>query len=141
MMADLFIRHNGMATADIIGELEQMHQFYAVASWAPSEERGGYFHQIAMDLSHAPLTPGEVARLVAMLLWPELRAYKDRNAPSCLVATAMQKPSETYIPTLTEHFAWLEDEIKTLAPTQYRADVASEIRLTKAAIQACRLRP
>ncbi|MGD1211158.1 MAG: hypothetical protein ABR973_07360 [Candidatus Acidiferrales bacterium] len=138
MMADLFIRHNGMATADIIGELEQMHQFYAVASWAPSEERGGYFYQIAMDLSHARLTPEETGRLVAMLLWPELRAYKDRSAPSCFVSAAIQNPSEAYIPTLTEHFAWLEKEIKTLPSTQYRADIASEMRLTKGAIQACR---
>ena len=141
MMADLFMRHNGMAAADIIAELEEMHRFYAVASWAPSEERGGYFHQIATDLSHAPLTHDETGRLVAMLLWPELRAYKDRNAPSCFVSMAMQNPSEAFIPTLTEHFDWLEKEIKTLPPTQYRSDVASEMRLTKAAIQACRLRP
>lgn len=141
MMADLFMRHNSMTTADIISELEQMHRFYAVATWAPSGEGGGYFHQIAKDLSYAPLPPGEIARLVAMLLWPELRAYKDRGAPSCFVSVAIQNPSEAYIPTLTEHFAWLENEIKRLPPTQYRADIASEMRLTKAAIQACRLRP
>lgn len=141
MMADLFIRHNSMATSDIIGELEEMHRFYAVAAWAPSEERGGYLNQILADLSHAPLPPEETGRLVAMLLWPELRAYKDRSAPTCLVSAAIQNPSEVYIPTLTEHFSWLEEEIKPLRSTQYRADVASEMRLTKAAIQACRLRP
>ena len=141
MMADLFIRHNSMATADILAELEQMHRFYAVATWAPSEDGGGYLYQIARDLSHARLTPEETGRLVAMLLWPELRAYKDRNAPSCFISAAMQNPSEAYIPTLTEHLAWLEEEIKPLGSTQYRTDVASEIRLTKGAIQACRLRP
>jgi hypothetical protein len=141
MMADLFMRHNSMTTANIISELEQMHRFYAVASWAPSEEPGGYFHQIVKDLSHAPLTREEIGRLVAMLLWPELRAYKDRSAPSCFVSVAIQNPSEAYVPTLTEHFAWLENEIKRLPPTQYRADIASEMRLTKGAIQACRVRP
>src|SRR5579862_6833865 len=80
-MADLFMRHNSMTPAQIIAEIENMHQFYAVASWAPSEERGGYFYQIATDLSHAALAQSEVGRLVAMLLWPELRDYKDRGAP------------------------------------------------------------
>jgi hypothetical protein len=139
MMADLFIRHNSMTPAEMIGELEQMHRFYAVATWAPSEERGGYFYQIATDLSHTPLTPEEISRLVAMLLWPEFRAYKDSSAPSCLVSAAIQNPSEAYIPTLTEHLAWLEKEIKPLGSSQYRADIASAIRLTKAAIQACRI--
>lgn len=139
MMADLFMRHNSMAAADIISELEQMHRFYAVASWAPSEERG-YFYQIVTDLSHARLTSEEIDRLVAMLSWPELRAHKDRSAPSCFVLMAMQNPSEAYIPSLTEHFSWLENEIKPLRSTQYRADVASEMRLTKGAIQACRAR-
>ena len=137
-MADLFMRHNSMTPAQIIGELEKMHEFYAVASWAPSEERGGYFYQIATDLTHAALTPAETSRLVAMLLWPELRAYKDRGAPELFVLAAMQHPSEAYVPILAEHFAWLENEIKTLRSTQYRADVASEMRLTKGAIQACR---
>jgi len=137
MMADLFMRHNSMTTAAIIGELEEMHRFYAVASWAPSEEKG-YFYQIATDLSHARLTREETSRLVAMLAWPELRAYKDRSAPSCFILAAMQHPSEAYVPTLTEHFAWLENEIKPLRQTKYRADVASEMRLTKGAIQACR---
>jgi len=36
---DLFMRRNSMTTANIISELEQMHQFYAVASWVPSEEQ------------------------------------------------------------------------------------------------------
>lgn len=137
MMADLFMRHNSMTTAAIIGELEEMHRFYAVASWAPSDERG-YFYQIATDLSHAPLTRDETSRLVAMLAWPELRTYKDRSAPACFVLAAMQQPSEAHVPALTEHFAWLESEIKPLRQTQYRADVASEMRLTKGAIQACR---
>jgi hypothetical protein len=142
MMADLFMRHNSMTTGNIIGELEQMHGFYAVASWEPSEEPGGsYFCDIVKDLTHTPLTRGEIGRLVSMLPWPELRSSQDREAPSCLVSVAMQGPSEAFIPTLTEHFAWLENEIKRLPPTQYRADIASEMRLTKAAIQACRLRP
>jgi hypothetical protein len=42
---------------------------------------------------------------------------------------------------LTEHLAWLEQEIKSLPSSQYRTDVTSEIRLTKSAIQACRLKP
>ena len=141
MMADLYVRHNSMATADIIQELEQMHRFHAVATWAPSEEGGGYFYEIAKDISRASLRSSEVARLVAMLLWPELGAYPDRHAPSCIVSMAFQNPSAAYIPTLTDHFAWLEKRIKTLQPTTYRADIASEMRLTKSAIQACRLRP
>lgn len=141
MMADLFVRHYSLATAKIIEELERIHRFYAVPSWAPSGEQGGYFYQIARELSHTSLTPEETGRLVAMLLWPELRTYNDRSAPSCFVSVAMQNPSEAYIPILSEHVAWLEEEIKPLGSTQYRADVASEIRLTKGAIQACRLRP
>jgi hypothetical protein len=105
MIADLFIRRNCMTTRDIIGELERMRRFYAVASWAPSGERGGYFYELAKDLSNAPLTPEETARLVAMLSWPELRAYKDRGAPACLVLAAIRNPGEAYIPTLTEHLA------------------------------------
>jgi len=141
MMADLFMRHYSMKPEEIIGELEKMHQFYAVASWAPSDEPGGYFHQIVKDLTHGPLTREEVGRLVAMLLWPELRADKNRSTPSYFVSLAIENPSEAYIPTLAEHFAWLENEIKRLRPTQYRADIASEMRLTKGAIQACRVRP
>jgi hypothetical protein len=141
MMADLYIRHNSMASSDIIRALEQMHRFHAVATWAPSEEGGGYFHEIAKDLSQAPLPESEVARLVSMLLWPELRAYPDRNASSCIVSMAFKNPNAAYIPTLTEHFTWLEKRINTLRPTTYRADIASEMRLTKSAIQACRLRP
>jgi hypothetical protein len=141
MMADLFIRHNSMTTVNILGELEKMHRFYAVATWAPSDEGGGYFHEIAKDLSHAPVSPEEVSRLVAMLSWPEIGTCRDRNAPSCIVSMAIQNPSGSFIPVLTEHFAWLETEIKSLRTTQYRADIASEMRLTKAAIQACRLRP
>jgi hypothetical protein len=76
-----------------------------------------------------------------MLLWPELRAHKDRGAPSCFVRAAIQNPSEAYIPTLSEHVAWLEKEVKPLGSTQYQTEIASEIRLTKGAIQACRLRP
>jgi len=141
MMADLFIRHYGVAAAAIIGELERIHRFYAVPSWVPSGERGSYLYEIAKDLSQNPLPPEETGRLVAALLWPEFRAYKDRSAPSCFVLAAIHNPSEGYIPTLSRHVAWLEEEIKPLGSSQYRTDVASEIRLTKAAIQACRLRP
>jgi|HubBroStandDraft_1064217.scaffolds.fasta_scaffold136742_1 hypothetical protein len=141
MMADLFLRHYSMANPAIIAELERIHQFYAVPSWAPSGERGGYFFDILKDLTHAPLPPGETGRLVAMLLWPELREYKDRGAPAYLVSAALQNPSATFIPALTEHLAWLEQEIKSLPSSQYRTDVTSEIRLTKSAIQACRLKP
>jgi hypothetical protein len=141
MMADLFIRHNRMTPAEIVSELEQMHRFYAVATWAPSEEPGGYFYHIATDISHAPPAAEEVSRLVAMLLWPEFRSFKDSSAPTFLVSLAIQNASEAYIPTLTEHLAWLEKEIKPLGSSQYRTDIASEIRLTKAAIQACRIRP
>jgi hypothetical protein len=140
MLADLFIRHNSMTTVDIIGELERIHRFYALPSWAPAGERGGYFYQIAKELSHSSLTSRETGRLVAMLLWPEFRAYKDRSAPSCLVLAAIQNPSEAYIPILSEHVAWLEKEIKPLGSTEYQTDIASEIRLAKGAIQACRLR-
>lgn len=141
MMANLFIGHNSMSTADIIAELERMHRFYAVATWAPSQEGGGYVYQISSDLFHAGLTVEQTGRLVAMLLWPEFCAYEDRRAPSCLISAAMQNPSHTYIPTLTEHLAWLEKEIKPLGSSQYRTDIGSEIRLTKATIQACWLRP
>ncbi|HXY79069.1 MAG TPA: hypothetical protein VEI08_00380 [Candidatus Bathyarchaeia archaeon] len=141
MLADLFVRRNGMATASIIGELERIHEFYEVPSWAPSGEQGGYFYQIVKDVTQASLPPEQVRRLVAMLLWPELRAYKDRNGPTCLVMAALQAPSETYIPALDEHVAWLEEEIKSLSSSQYRTDVASEIRLAKGAIQACRVKP
>jgi hypothetical protein len=41
MVADLFIRHNGMKTADVISELERIHRFYLVPGWAPSGEQGG----------------------------------------------------------------------------------------------------
>jgi len=141
MIADLFMRHNGMATASIIDELERIHEFYAVPSSAPSGEQGGYFYQIIKDLTQAPLPAEQVRRLVAMLLWPELRPYKDRGAPTCLVMAALQAPSETNIPALSEHVAWLEQEIKSLSSSQYRTDVASEIRLAKGAIQACRVKP
>ncbi|HXW62496.1 MAG TPA: hypothetical protein VEJ45_07860 [Candidatus Acidoferrales bacterium] len=141
MLADLFIRHNSMTTVDIIGELERIHRFCAVPSWAPAGERGGYFYQIAKELSHGSLSSEETGRLVAMLLWPELRGYKDRSAPSCLVLAAVQNPSEAYIPILSEHVAWLEKEVKPLGSTQYQTEIASEIRLAKGAIQACRLRP
>ncbi|MGA2510687.1 MAG: hypothetical protein ABSG27_10675 [Candidatus Acidiferrales bacterium] len=140
-MADLFMRRNSMAPAAIIGELERLHEFYAVPTWAPSAEKGGYFYQIATDLSHVPLMPEQTGRLVAMLLWPEFRTREDRSAPSCLVSAAMQNPSHAYIATLSAHLAWLEEEIKPLASGQYRTDLASEIRLTKATIQACRIRP
>jgi hypothetical protein len=141
MLADLFIRHYSLANAAIIAELERIHQFYAVPSWAPSGDRGGYFCEIARDLTRAPLPLDETGRLAAMLLWPELREYKDRNAPSCFVSAVMQNPSAKYIPALAEHLAWLEDELKHLTSSQYRNDVASELRLTKSAVQACRLKP
>jgi hypothetical protein len=141
MMVDLFVRRNGMASAEIIGELERMHRFYSVAAWAPSGERGSYFYELASELSNAPLAPEETARLVGMLLWPKLRAYEDRGAPSCFVSTAIRSPSEAYIPTLAEHLNWLEEALKPLGSSEYRNDIASEIRLTKATIQACRLRP
>jgi len=141
MMADLFLRHYSMKAADVISELERIHRFFAVPSWAPSGEPRGYFYQLATELSGAPLTPEETRRLIAMLLWPELREYKDRSAPSCFVLAAVRHPSEAYIPTLTQHVAWLEEEIKPLGSSQYRTDIASEIRLAKSAIQACRVRP
>jgi hypothetical protein len=141
MVADLFIRHNSMKTTDVISELERIHRFCLVPGWTPSGERGGYFYHIAKDLTDGPLTSEETARLVAMLLWPELRAHKDRGASSCFVRAVIQNPSEAYIPTLSEHLAWLGKEVKPLRSTQYQTDIASEIRLTKGAIQACRLRP
>jgi len=137
MMADLFIRHYSMATAEIIGKLERIHSFYEVPSWAPSEEQGAYLHHLAMELSETSLTPEETARIVAMLLWTELRACEDRRAPSCFVLAAMRNPSEAYIPILREHLAWLEEETKRLGSSQDHSDIASEIRLTKGAIQAC----
>ena len=137
MMADLFIRHYSMATAEIIGKLERIHSFYQVPSGAPSGEQGGYLYHLAMELSQTSLTPEETRRLVAMLLWGELRACEDRSAPSCFVLVAMRNPSEAYIPILKEHLAWLEEQMKRLASSQYRSDIASEIRLTKGAIQAC----
>jgi len=138
-LADLFIRHYSMATSDIIGELEQIHRYYRVPGGEASGKGGGYFGQLAKELSQSSLTSEEASRLVAMLSWPELRAYEDRSAPTSFVTAAMQNPSETYIPVLSEHVAWLEKEIKPLGSSQYRTDIASEIRLTKAAIQACRL--
>jgi len=141
MMADLFIRHYSMATAEIIGKLERIHSFCEVPSWAPSGEQGGYLHHLAMELSQASLTPEETRRIVAMLLWPELRACEDRGAPSCFVRAAMRNPSEEYIPILREHLAWLEEAMKRLGSSQHRSDITSEIRLTKGAIQACWLRP
>jgi len=140
-MADLFIRHYSIAAAEIISELERIHSFYEVPSWAPSGEPGGYLHQLVTELSQTSLTPEETRRLVAMLLWPELRAYKDRTATSCFVSAAMRNPSEAHIPILKEHLAWLEEEIKRPGSSQSRSDIASEIRLTKGAIQACWLRP
>ncbi len=141
MLADLFIRHNSMATGDILDELERIHHYYAVPSGAPFEERGGYFYQLVKELTESSLPPEQVGRLVAMLSWSELRAYKDRSAPSRFVLASIQHPSEAYIPTLSKHLVWLEEEIKPLPSSQYRTDVASEIRLTKGAIQACRLKP
>jgi hypothetical protein len=107
MLADLFIRRNSMRPADIIARLEQVHEFHAVPSSAPSEgEPGGYLEQIAKDLSHGPLTPRETERLVGMLSWSELRASEDRTASSCLVMVAVKNPSERHIPPLREHLAW-----------------------------------
>jgi hypothetical protein len=140
-LADLFIRHYGMEAPEIVDELERIHQFSPVPIWAPSGETGGYFHQLVKELSDGQLTAEETSRLVAMLSWPELQAHKDRGAPTCLVLAAIRHPAESYIPTLSEHAARLEKEIKTLPSSQYRTDVASEIRLTKSAIQACRVGP
>jgi len=141
MLADLFIRRNGMQSADIITRLEQIHEFYAVPNSAPSEgEPGGYLEQIAKDLCQGSLRPHETARLVAMLSWPELRASEDRTASSCLVMVIVQNPSERHVLPLSEHLAWLEKQVKARESSQYQTDIASEIRLTKAAIQACHLR-
>jgi len=139
MLADLFIRHHSMKAPEIIAQLERIHQFSAVPIWAPSGDAGGYFYQLVKELSDALLKPEEASRLVAMLSWPELRMHEDRGAPTCLVLTAIRHPAEAYIATLSEHVAWLEEEIKRLPSSQYRIDVASEIRLAKSAIQACRV--
>ena len=140
-MADLFIRRYSLPPATIIGEIERIHEFQGVPSWAPSDEREGYFYELVKGLSDTPLTPAETRRMVAMLQWPEFRSHKDRSAPSCFVHVAIRNPSNAYIPILSEHLSWLEGEIKRLASSQYRTDIESEIRLTKGAIQACRLRP
>jgi hypothetical protein len=141
MLADLFIRHYSMTPPQIIDELERIHEFYEIPAWAPAGEPGGYFAQLATELSQTALSPQDTARLVAMLSWQELRAYKDRGGPGSVVLAAIRNPSEAYIPALTEHVAWLEEELKHLSPSQYRTDVASELRLAKSAIQACRVRP
>ena len=139
MLADLFIRHYSMKAPEIIGELERIHEFSAIPMRAPSGEAGGYFYQLVKELSDGELTQQETVRLVAMLAWPELRKYKERGAPTCLVLAAIRHPAESYIPTLADHVAWLEKELKPLPSSQYRTDVASEIRLAKSAIQACRV--
>jgi hypothetical protein len=141
MLADLFIRRYSTAPSDIIARLEQIHEFYAVPSSEPSEgEPGGYLEQIIKDMPHGSLTADQTGRLVAMLLWPELRASEDRTAPSAIVTAAVQNPHQAYIPPLSAHLAWLETRLKPRESSQYQKDIASEIRLTKGAIPACHLR-
>ncbi len=142
MLADLFIRRNSLAPAEIVAKLEQIHEFYAVASSAPSDaEPGGYLEQIVKDLSAGYLSASVTARLVSMLSWPELRRSEDRTGPSRLVTAAVQNPSQAYIPTLNEHLAWLQKRVNRRESNQYQTDIESEIRLTKSAIQACHLQP
>ena len=143
MTESLHARYETMTYWSIISELEKIHQFYAVASWAPRRERGGYFYKIAKALGTASirglLVPQEVERIVAMLLWDEFRKYKDRSAPFHFVAIAKRNPRKEFIPILAEHFGWLRKEIATLAGgTHYYAGVASEIKMTEEAIDACR---
>jgi len=139
MLADLFIRSYTLQPEQIVDELERIHEFAGVPAWAPSGEPEGYFYQLAKDLSEATPTRDETTHLVAMLSWPELRAYRDRGAASFLIGAIIRHPAEAYIPALTEHVGWLEREIKKLSSSQYRMDVESEIRLAKSAIQACRI--
>ncbi len=139
MLADLFIRHYSMKASEIISELERIHEYSPIPIRAPSGDAEGYFYQLVKELSNGKLTPQETARLVAMLSWPELRKYKNRGPSTCLVLAAIRHPAEAYIPTLADHVAWLEKELKPLSSSQYRSDVASEIRLSKSAIQACRV--
>lgn len=138
MLADLFIRRYSLKPAEIMSELERIHQLGGVPAWAPSGEPEGYLYQLAKEMSETPLTPNETSLLVTMLSWPELRAYKDRGAAALLIGAIVRQPAEAYIPALTEHLAWLEKEIKK-ASSRYRTDVSSEIRLVKSAIQACRV--
>jgi hypothetical protein len=141
MLADLFIHRNSMAPSNIIARLEQIHEFDAVPSSEPSEgEPGGYLEQIIKDMSHGSLTTDQTGRLVAMLLWPELRTSEDRTAPSAIVMAAVQNPHPAYIPPLRAHLASLEERWKPYESNQYQTDIASEIRLIKGAIQACHLR-
>jgi hypothetical protein len=144
MLADLFIHRNGMAPTDIIDRLEQIHEFDAVPSSEPSEgEPGGYLEHIIKDMSHGPLTTDQTGRLVAMLSWPELLASEDRTAPSSIVMAAVQNPHQAHVLPLSAHLASLERREKKLKPygsSRYQTDIASEIRLTKGAIQACHLR-
>jgi hypothetical protein len=141
MLADLFIHRNSMAPSDIIARIERIHEFDAVPTSEPSEgEPGGYLEQIIKDMSLGSLTAEQTGRLVAMLLWPELRASEDRSAPSSIVMSAVQNPHQAYIPPLSAHLASLEKRLKPYGSSQDQTDIASEIRLTKGAIQACHLR-
>jgi hypothetical protein len=141
MLADLFLRRNSMAPSDIITRLEQIHEFDAVPSSEPSEgQPGGYLEQIIKDMSHGSLTAGQTGRIIAMLLWPELRGSEDRTGPSSIVMATIQNPQQAFIPPLSAHLASLEKRLKPHESSQYQTDIASEIRLTKGAIQACHLR-
>jgi len=140
MLADLFIQRNSMAPSNIIARLEQIHEFDAVSSSEPSEgEPGGYLEQIIKDMSHGSLTIDQTGQLVGMLLWPELCTSEDRTAPSSIVMTAIQNPHQAYIQPLSAHLASLEERLKPHESSQYQTDIASEVRLTKGAIQACHL--
>jgi hypothetical protein len=140
MLADLFIHRNTMAPSNITARLEQIHESDAVPSSEPSEgEPGGYLEQIIKDMSHGSLTIDQTGQLVAMLLWPELRTSEDRTAPSSIVMAAVQNPHQAYIQPLSAHLASLEERMKPYESSQYQTDIASEIRLTKGAIQACHL--
>jgi hypothetical protein len=132
---------NSMAASDIIARLEQIHEFDSVPSSDPSEgEPGGYLEQIIKDKSPGSLTINQTSQLVAMLLWPELRTSEARTAPSSNVMAAVQNPHHAYFQPLSAHLASLEERVKPYESSRYQTDIASEIRLTKGAIQACHLR-
>lgn len=137
MMTGLYNHYKSMTPKAIIDELEEMHQIFKIPSWVPVEERGGYFYKIVKHLYRSPLTKTEIHRLVAMLLYPELRLYGDRSVPYVFVLMAGKNPSKDYLSILETHLDWLQKrKLEIPCGTHEYAALLEEIKDTEQAISA-----